>query len=164
MLDVMNKAPTMRVPWSVFLESASLLQPRYYSVASSSSVHPHTLHLTVGLNLHNTQDGRVVRGVCSDFLCKRLTVNDRVPLFVKQSLFKLPLSVDTPIIMIGAGTGIAPHRGFLQKRAMQRARENLLIFGCRHRDIDFLYRDELASYIASGNLRLITAFSHDLVS
>ena len=109
LLDVMNRYASIDVPLGGFVELAPPLQPRYYSISSSNRVHPQHIHLTVGLTQHKTRAGRLHRGVCSDYLCNRGEVGDRVPIFVKNSLFKLPDS-SHPIVMIAAGTGLAPFR------------------------------------------------------
>jgi len=83
--------------------------------------------------------------------------------FVKDtgSGFRLPASPATPVILVGPGTGLAPMRGFLQERAAQQAKENVLFFGCRCDD-DFLYREELQAYEEAGLLKLFVAFSRKL--
>lgn len=165
LLDVMNRYASIDVPLGGFVELAPPLQPRYYSISSSDRVHPQHIHLTVGLTQHKTRAGRLHRGVCSDYLCNRGEVGDRVPIFVKNSLFKLPDS-SHPIVMIAAGTGLAPFRAFVQDRTYLHDHEGkmlggtVLYFGCYHQDQDFLYRDELAKEIDRGNLQLVTAFSH----
>ena len=93
-----------------------------------------------------------------------------IPVFVRRNQgFRLPRRAATPIIMVGPGTGLAPFRGFIQHRAALRAEgkevgENVLFFGCRHQDKDFLYSDELYQYADEGTIQLYTAFSRDTVS
>ena len=93
-----------------------------------------------------------------------------IPVFVRRNQgFRLPRRVATPIIMVGPGTGLAPFRGFIQHRAALKAEgkevgENVLFFGCRHQDKDFLYSDELYQYADEGTIQLYTAFSRDTVS
>lgn len=93
----------------------------------------------------------------------------QVPIFVRKSQFKLPVKPSTPIIMVGPGTGLAPFRGFLQERKYLRERypdkehgRNILYYGCRKRDQDYLYEDELKAYQEEGVLtKLYCAFSRD---
>ena len=90
----------------------------------------------------------------------------KVPCYVRRSQFRLPNKTETPVIMVGRGTGLAPFRGFIQERAWQKSqgkavRETHLYFGCRNKEIDFIYRDELEQYEKDGVLKLHTAFSRD---
>jgi cytochrome P450/NADPH-cytochrome P450 reductase len=80
-----------------------------------------------------------------------------------QAGFHLPDTLATPIIMVGAGTGLAPFRGFIQERAIRAAEEGpageaLLFFGCDHPDVDFLYRDELEQWEQQGLVKLRPSF------
>ncbi|GIL65902.1 hypothetical protein Vafri_19533 [Volvox africanus] len=110
--------------------------------------------------------GRVHEGVCSTWL-KRHGDGAAVPVFVRHSQFKLPQSPNTPIIMVGPGTGLAPFRGFLQERAVLLASgmelgPAHLFFGCRSRHHDYIYQEELEGFVASGVLsHLHLAFSRD---
>merc|ERR1711884_577010 len=90
----------------------------------------------------------------------------KVPIYVRRSQFRLPNRVQTPIIMVGPGTGLAPLRGFIQERALQKEQgkpvgQTHLYFGCRNKDKDFIYREELEKYVEDGVLTLHTAFSRD---
>jgi sulfite reductase (NADPH) flavoprotein alpha-component len=107
--------------------------------------------------------GRPRHGVCSGDLS--FTPKDATKaIFVHSNKsFRLPTDPNTPIIMVGPGTGIAPFRGFLQERALSGAAgKNWLFFGCQRAKCDFLYRDELMDYQSRGVLnRLDAAFSRD---
>ena len=93
----------------------------------------------------------------------------KIPVFVRRNpKFRLPRRATVPIIMVGPGTGLAPFRGFIQHRAAiardgRECGENLLFFGCRHENKDFLYQEELMEYKKEGILQLYTAFSRDTV-
>ncbi len=85
---------------------------------------------------------------------------------MRRSQFRLPNRPQTPVIMIGPGTGLAPFRGFIQERAWQKEQgkpigETHLYFGCRNQEIDYIYREELEKFAADGVLTLHTAFSRD---
>ncbi|RZA10159.1 MAG: reductase, partial [Proteobacteria bacterium] len=106
---------------------------------------------------------RVRSGVCSGFLADR-SAAALVPIFVhKASGFRVPSQADTPMIMVGPGTGIAPFRAFLHERqALGHSGRNWLLFGEQRELSDFYYRDELHAWLRSGHLhRLDTAFSRD---
>ncbi|SOE72705.1 sulfite reductase (NADPH) alpha subunit [Burkholderia sp. OK233] len=138
------------------------LQPRLYSIASSPKAHPGEIHLTVAA-VRYSNGRRHRKGVSSTFLADRAgDVN--VPVFVQKSAhFRPPHVSDTPIIMVGPGTGVAPFRGFLhERRARGDKGRNWLFFGEQHAATDFYYRDELEAMRDSGVLtRLDVAFSRD---
>ncbi|MFM0009635.1 MULTISPECIES: molybdopterin-dependent oxidoreductase [Paraburkholderia] len=138
------------------------LQPRLYSIASSPKAHPGEVHLTVAA-VRYSNGRRHRKGVSSTFLADRAgDVN--VPVFVQKSAhFRPPHVSDTPIIMVGPGTGVAPFRGFLhERRARGDKGRNWLFFGEQHAATDFYYRDELEAMRDSGVLtRLDVAFSRD---
>jgi sulfite reductase (NADPH) flavoprotein alpha-component len=139
------------------------LQPRLYSIASSQRAYPDSVHLTVAIVKYVTH-GRKRKGVTSTFLASRVDENTRVPVFVHVSKgFRLPEEGETPIIMVGPGTGVAPFRAFLQeRRAIGAKGRNWLFFGEQHRRSDFLYGDEFGVLQSEGILtRLDTAFSRD---
>lgn len=138
------------------------LQPRLYSISSSPKVCPAEVHLTVSPVRYNFQ-GVPRRGVCSTYLADR-SPGDRVAVFLQQSSnFRPPSDPDTPMIMIGPGTGIAPFRGFLQeRRALGHTGPNWLFFGEQHAATDYYYRDEIEQMHADGLLtELDLAFSRD---
>jgi len=139
------------------------MPPRLYSIASSLRAHPNEVHLTVGVVRYNTH-GRERKGVCSSFLGDRLEVGETAPVYVHHNKnFFLPEDSDTPIIMVGPGTGIAPFRAFVEDRAATGAKGlNWLFFGDQHFNTDFLYQTEWQKYLKSGMLsRMDVAFSRD---
>jgi len=137
------------------------LTPRLYSISSSFAAHPSEVHLTVAAVRYESH-GRKRKGVCSTYLADR--AQGDVPIFVHPSdSFRLPKSGDTPVIMVGPGTGIAPFRAFLHERRIVGAKgRNWLFFGEQRAATDFFYRDELEQMCSDGHLtRLTTAFSRD---
>jgi sulfite reductase (NADPH) flavoprotein alpha-component len=138
------------------------LQPRLYSISSSPKENQREVHLTISPVRYNFQ-GVPRRGVCSTYLADR-SPGDQIALYVRPSSnFRPPSESDTPMIMIGPGTGIAPFRGFLQeRRALGHTGPNWLFFGEQHAATDFYYRDELEQMHADGFLtELDLAFSRD---
>ncbi|WP_321877878.1 bifunctional nitrate reductase/sulfite reductase flavoprotein subunit alpha [Paraburkholderia bannensis] len=138
------------------------LQPRLYSISSSPKAHAGEVHLTVSaVRYHNGRRDR--KGVASTFLADRAEVGS-VPVFVQKSThFRPPRSGDTPMIMVGPGTGVAPFRAFLhERRARGDSGRNWLFFGEQHAATDFYYRDELEQMRGDGLLnQLDLAFSRD---
>jgi sulfite reductase (NADPH) flavoprotein alpha-component len=144
-----------------FVSHLRKLQPRLYSISSSLHAFPEQVHLTVAAVRYDSL-GRQRKGVCSTFLADR--ASGPVPVFVHVSKgFRLPASGDTPIIMVGPGTGIAPFRAFLQERQAAAAKGPAwLFFGHQRQNTDFLYEDELHQFLASGTLgKLSLAWSRD---
>ena len=131
--------------------------------ASSPTTKPNMVSLTVGM-VRYKEGEQERKGAGSSFLGWRLRPGNQLPVFViPNPNFRLPEAPDTPIIMIGPGTGIAPFRAFLQERAATKATgENWLFFGNPARDLDFLYEAELGHWHTSGVLtHLDVAFSRD---
>ncbi len=139
------------------------LKPRLYSIASSQAEHADEVHLT--LSVVRWQDhGRSHLGGASGFLAERLAEDGTTGVYVVENpAFRLPEDGDTPIVLIGAGTGIAPYRAFLQQRAADGASgRNWLIFGNRHFHRDFLYQLDWQAWRKAGLLsRTSLAFSRD---
>ena len=161
-IDVLAAAPTKPTP-ADFVAKLKKLQPRLYSISSSPKAHPGQVHLTVGAVRYD-KDGRARKGVCSTFLAERALAAGKVGVFVHANkAFRPPADGNTPMIMVGPGTGIAPFRAFLEERRATGARgKNWLFFGDQKAASDFLYRDELAAMQTAGTLhRLDLAFSRD---
>ena len=143
-------------------EALRPLQPRLYSISSSPLAHPGEVHLTVGAVRYETHS-RARKGVASTFLSDRCGCGAQVGVYLQKSAhFHIP-APDVPLILCGPGTGIAPFRAFLEERAATEAPgENWLFFGDQTEAEDFLYREELEAYAASGVLdRLDLAWSRD---
>jgi sulfite reductase (NADPH) flavoprotein alpha-component len=138
------------------------LQPRLYSIASSPKAHPGEVHLCIGIVRYNTY-GRKRGGICSTFLADRAEGLKPGVFVHSNKAFRLPENGDTPVIMVGPGTGIAPFRAFLEERKLTGAKgANWLFFGNPYRASDFLYEDELTAFQKDGALqRLDLAWSRD---
>jgi len=121
------------------------------------------VHLLV-VSVHYEVRGRPRQGACSTWLANRWAVGSTAPMYLQnqQKHFAMPASADTPMIMIGPGTGLAPFRAFLEERHVTGARgRNWLFFGEQHRASDFFYEDQLTGYASNGFLKLDVAFSRD---
>ena len=139
------------------------LQPRLYSIASSQAVYSDEVHLAVA-TLQFRAFGRDHLGAASGYLNHRLEEGDPQAVYVAENPgFRLPEDGDTPIIMVGAGTGVAPYRAFLQQRqAAGDHGRNWLVFGNRHFHRDFLYQSDWIRFREQGVLqRASLAFSRD---
>ncbi|ECC3871517.1 NADPH-dependent assimilatory sulfite reductase flavoprotein subunit [Salmonella enterica] len=139
------------------------LTPRLYSIASSQAEVENEVHLTVGVVRYDIE-GRARAGGASSFLADRVDDEGEVRVFIEHNdNFRLPTNPETPIIMIGPGTGIAPFRAFIQQRAADEASgKNWLFFGNPHFTEDFLYQVEWQRYVKEGLLsRIDLAWSRD---
>lgn len=141
----------------------SPLLPRFYSIASCQKASPNTLDLLIAY-FNYTTNQHIRHGVASHYLCEMVNMHTPiVPIYIHPSKgFTLPKDPTTPIIMIGPGTGVAPFRGFMQERMIQKSTtKNWLFFGDWNRDYDFYYEDYWIQLEKQGHLKLSTAFSRD---
>ncbi|CFR06416.1 NADPH-dependent assimilatory sulfite reductase flavoprotein subunit [Yersinia kristensenii] len=139
------------------------LTPRLYSIASSQAETESEVHITVGVVRYEI-DGRPRTGGASGYLAERLEVDGDIRIFIEHNdNFRLPANPETPVIMIGPGTGIAPFRAFMQQREADGATgKNWLLFGNPHFTEDFLYQVEWQRYVKTGLLtRIDLAWSRD---
>ncbi len=166
-LDLITEFPTKSIDADKFANLLQPLSPRLYSIASSPVEYDNEIHLTVGVlrGAACQQDNqREQLGGASGYLAYRLEEESALDVYlVKNNSFRLPVEKTRPVIMIGAGTGIAPFRAFLQQREIEAGSgENWLVYGNRHFHNDFLYQIEIQQYAQSGLLtRVDLAFSRD---
>lgn len=167
-----NGQPWSNVPFSLLIEGLQKIQPRYYSISSSSLVQKSKISITAVVeSIEKPGAPHIVKGVTTNYLLalkqkqhgnpdpdphglNYALVGPRnkydgihVPVHVRHSNFKLPSDPSKPIIMVGPGTGVAPFRGFVQERAAQaragqKVGKTILFFGCRRKTEDFLYEEE----------------------
>jgi sulfite reductase (NADPH) flavoprotein alpha-component len=160
-IDFLIEHPSIKWTAQEFVDTLAKLQPRLYSISSSLKAHPNRVHFTIDV-VHYESRGRQRRGVCSTFLAERAD-DAPVPVFPNTSKFRLPEDGNTPVIMVGPGTGIAPFRAFLQERqAVSATGKNWLFFGSQHQHCNYFYREELEDLQGSGFLtRFDCAWSRD---
>jgi NADPH-ferrihemoprotein reductase len=168
LVDLLRLCPSIEAPLEHFLSFCPKMLPRYYTISSSSSLHPNTVHLTVSVTQALRSDGSVFKGLCSSYLADLTPGFSKVRIFNRESTFRLPEDCSKPIIMIGPGTGVAPMRALLQERAYIRDVKklnigaNILYFGCKKSSQDFLYKEELKKFQIDGVLNhLFLAFSRE---
>lgn len=162
-LDLLLQFPTVEFSAAEFLRLLKPLQHRAYSISSSGSQYPNSVHLTVA-SVRYDAHGRQHKGVCSTYLADLVDQDGEVRIFfTPNNNFRIPADDSLPMIMVGPGTGIAPFRAFLQEREYRQASgKNWLFFGDRNASTDFIYREEIEAMQASGLLtRLDLAFSRD---
>ena len=163
LLDLLHAFPSVMPSLPGLLKSLDRLQPRLYSIASSSKAHPREVHLTVSAVRWDSND-RTRTGIGSCYLADFAKPGDVIPVFVQKSHgFGPPADDNAPAIMVGPGTGIAPFRAFLEEREARGAKgRNWLFFGDQKRITDYLYEDQIADWQRRGILnRLDLAFSRD---
>ncbi|MDT9027134.1 bifunctional cytochrome P450/NADPH--P450 reductase [Rossellomorea yichunensis] len=166
MLDLVEKYLACEIPFEGFLLLLPALKARYYSISSSPLYKEGEASITVSVVRGEAWSGNgEYKGIASNYLAER-SEGDKIACFIStpQSNFQLPDATETPIVMIGPGTGIAPFRGFIQaRRILKEKGETLgaahLYFGCRNPEHDFLYQAELEKAEQDGIVTLHTAFS-----
>jgi sulfite reductase (NADPH) flavoprotein alpha-component len=162
-LAALEAFPSAVPPAAELVGALQPLQPRLYSISSALAADPGKVSLTVDAVRYRLGE-RVRLGLASTYLADRAPPGSKLWVYVQKAHgFALPPSGDTPIVMVGPGTGIAPFRSFLRHRRATVARgEAWLFFGHQREATDFLYRDELAELQAAGALtRLSLAWSRD---
>lgn len=162
LVDMLNRYRG-KITAQTFVELLRPLTPRFYSIASAQDEVGSEVHLTVNVVRYQVDD-KIRMGGASGFLANQIADQDQVKIFIEHNdNFRLPDDTHAPIIMIAAGTGIAPFRAFLQQRASQGATgKNWLFFGNPHFISDFLYQVEWQSYVKEGLLtRIDLAWSRD---
>ncbi|KAM0719132.1 hypothetical protein Q7P37_005037 [Cladosporium fusiforme] len=179
------------VPLSYVVEAIPAMRPRYYSISSSSVIQPRQAAITAVVSdspLKDSENG--IPGLSTNYLLalngslqqapsahpksmtyaldgpQNLLQNGKIHAHIRKSQFKLPTVASRPVVMVGAGTGIAPFRAFLQERAtlLRMGREvgpTILFFGCRNQHHDFIYSQEIqeAVSVLGDRFKLVTAFS-----
>jgi len=163
-IDLLRKYAGERIEPAAFVGALAALQPRLYSISSSLLAHPNQVHLTVGVVRYTSAAGTSCKGIASTYLGEGLRPGQKARVFVHASAkFALPASGETPMIMVGPGTGIAPFRAFLAERdAAGHKGKNWLFFGDQRQGTDFLYEEEMKAYEEKGVLtKMSIAFSRD---
>jgi len=163
LIDILRRYPVKGLDAGTFLKGLRPLQPRLYSIASSQTLLPDEIHLTISVVRYELHD-EPRAGVTSSYFAERTGPDSIVPIYAQSNPhFRLPDDNDMPILMIGAGTGVAPYRAFLQEREAREARgQSWLVFGDRNFETDFLYQTEWQAYLKDGLLsRMNVAFSRD---
>ncbi|MFD0588996.1 assimilatory sulfite reductase (NADPH) flavoprotein subunit [Paenibacillus sp. GCM10027627] len=163
LLDLLQDFGPWKLNASELVSILRKLPPRLYSIASSFQAHQDEVHLTIRKVEYETH-GRKRGGVCSVQVSERLEEGDTLPIFIQQNPnFKLPANPETPVIMIGPGTGVAPFRAFLEEREeLGSEGKTWLFYGDRHYVTDFLYQTDWQRMHKDGVLtKLNVAFSRD---
>ncbi|ONH71555.1 hypothetical protein CAS74_004827 [Pichia kudriavzevii] len=183
--------PWKDVPFSFIIESVAKLQPRYYSISSSSSMEKQKIHITAVVEQEKPEGcDHYVTGVATNLLLNikkeqhkdkdlelietydlegpRNKFHSKLPIHIRRSTFKLPSNPATPVIMVGPGTGAAPFRGFIREKVKQvengnRVGDILFFFGCRNSTEDFIYKEEWTEYSKKldSKFSMVTAFSRE---
>jgi len=156
LLDILQSYPSIKIDLASLLELLKPLQPRLYTICSSSLVDPNTVSVCIKLESadrdQTTSDDFLWRGVQSNYLsqCK---VGGTLQYYFEDSKFRLPRH-ETPIIMIGPGAGLAPFAAFIDEgmaivksKGAQYSKQDFgewwLFFGCRYKEGDYIYREKL---------------------
>ncbi|KAK6970169.1 methionine synthase reductase-like isoform X1 [Biomphalaria glabrata] len=183
LLDLLFAFPSCHPPVERLIEHLPRLLPRPYSVCSCPEYKPDVIDIVFNVIEipGDPEKGHYYsrKGICTgwlDDITKCLQSGDEteqimIPIYLRTNQYFIPpADLTKPIIMIGPGTGVAPFVGFLQQRSIrkdclsegQKYGETWLFFGCRNRDKDFLFREELLHFESNGTLtKLCITFSRD---
>jgi sulfite reductase (NADPH) flavoprotein alpha-component len=164
LVDILKEFPQVKFTPDEFIALLRRLPPRLYSIASAISAHPDEVQLTVATVRYNIRS-RTRKGVASTFLADRWSGDSTAGIYMQsqQKHFSLPHDTNTPIIMVGPGTGVAPFRGFLEERVITGSPgKNWLIFGEQRSAQNFFYREQLEGYLNGGKMKLTCAWSRDV--
>ena len=162
-LDLLDIDPDFHFDVDEFLSNLKPLQHRAYSISSSPKKYPDSVHMTIS-SVRWLTNNRDHLGVCSTYLADRVNDDQKVKIFMSPNkAFRIPENHETPMIMVGPGTGIAPFRAFLDEREIIGASgQNWLFFGDQTREFDFIYENEFSEKLKKGILtKLDLAFSRD---
>jgi cytochrome P450/NADPH-cytochrome P450 reductase len=162
-LDLLERYRACELPFERFLELLPVLRPRHYSISSSAAASPREVDLMVSLLAapHRSGDG-TFHGIASHYI-QTLTAGDTVQARVLpcSETFRLPEDPSVPVILVSAGTGLAPFRGAVLDRLNARSTGTLLCyFGCDHPDVDYLHREEFEAAEAAGAVSMRPTFMH----
>ncbi|WP_232165215.1 assimilatory sulfite reductase (NADPH) flavoprotein subunit [Staphylococcus gallinarum] len=163
LIDLVTDFSPYSIEPQTLIDILRKLPPREYSIASSNKVNADSVHLTVRVVRYDAYH-RERLGVCSGQLAERTPIGDSLPVYLKKNPnFKFSYDNNTATIMIGAGTGIAPYRAYLQEREyLGLAGNQWLIFGNQNYSTDYLYQTDLERWLNDGVLsKLDLAFSRD---
>ncbi|KAJ3041224.1 NADPH-dependent diflavin oxidoreductase 1 [Rhizophlyctis rosea] len=158
--EVLQDFHSAKIPLKYLFDLIPEMRPRSFSISSSPRMFPEQIHLTVAIVRYRTKMKIPRVGVCTKWMAQ-LKPGDQVQFRLSKGTMRLPEAPSTPVVLIGPGTGVAPMRSFLGERVHQNAEDNVLFFGCRNHDKDYLYQEEWERSVEHGVLRLYTAFSRD---
>ena len=166
-LNLTELYPSLNIPFLELIKILPLIQPRYYTVASSNKILKNKFELAITIVNWKNYKNEIINGLVGNYitnLYKNFKKNEKVKFFHKKSSFKLPENIEkNPLLMICTGTGISPYISFLKElSSFNKEFQTYLIFGSKNKDCDFLYKDFLEDCLNKKILKeLYTAFSRD---
>ncbi|CAH1998566.1 unnamed protein product [Acanthoscelides obtectus] len=164
-VEVLRDFPnaTKNLTTDVLFEILPPIKPREFSIASSFKLSPNEIHILVAVVRFKTKLAKERVGLCSNFLAD-LKKHDRASVWINKGSFKFPSDLDTPVIMVGPGTGVATFRSYILERISEgtATKDNLILFyGCRYRNMDFLCGQDFEELAEAHKMTFVTAFSRE---
>lgn len=162
LLDVLEKYTSVRLSVGDFISFLQPLTPRRYSISSASEVDPQRATLTYSRPVGPAWSGAGEFEATASTFLSRLQPGAAVTVDVVagSEYFRPPQEPTSRMVMIAAGTGIAPFRAFLEHSEASGANTtHMLYYGCHGPDSDFLYRDQLAEWEKKGIVQVIPVYS-----
>ena len=166
-LNLTQLYPSLNIPFLELIKILPIIQPRYYTVASSNKILKNKFELAITIVNWKNYNNEIINGLVGNYmtnLYKNFKKNEKVKFFYKKSTFTLPENIEkNPLLMICTGTGISPYISFLKELStFNKEFQTYLIFGSKNKDCDFLYKDFLEDCLNKKILKeLYTAFSRD---
>lgn len=142
-----------------------LMQPRAFSIASSLVAQPEVAEILMAVVSYKTKMYHLRKGVCSTWLAsldRETSLEKPVRIWIAKGTIAFPKDDDTPVIMVGPGTGVAPFRSFIQERVSTHAKgQMVLFFGCRSKNNDDFFQDYWTDVSSKAPLTVFSAYSRD---
>lgn len=164
-IDVLKEFSSARPPFEYIVDIIPRLQARPFTISSAQSIKQNILSISMVVVRYKSRINRIKKGVCSNWLAN-LSPDDApvIPIWISKGTTTLPPNHELPLIMVGPGTGCSLFRAFLQEYYSKNitSSNRIFFFGCRHKELDFLYRSEWELYVKMNILSMLeTAFSRD---
>ena len=157
-LDLLQAFPKTTISAQKLVENLTTLKPRLYSICSAQQKHPTEVHIVIA-SVQTTHNDRLRLGACSSNTCAHLKIGDSLNIFFSPNKHFKPPTDNSPMIMIGPGTGVAPFRSFLELREILGHHKNWLFFGANSKEHSYLYQQELEDWEQKKVLKLTSVFS-----
>ncbi|KAF9442824.1 riboflavin synthase domain-like protein [Macrolepiota fuliginosa MF-IS2] len=158
--EILAEFRHVSIPKDYIFDVFPFLRPRQFSIASSAKEHPRQVQLCIAIVKYRTKLKIPRKGVCTSYL-STLEPGIKLDIEIQKGFIRLPPSINTPVICVGPGTGVAPMRAVIEERLYLGSQSNTLYFGCRSATKDYHYAEEWRRYAEEHGLAYRVAHSRD---